>query len=76
MKSYEIHYKAKIIEQVDSLSPELQRQLLDFACKLAGPKGISGKELLPFAGIMTFEEAQSINRAIEEGCEKVDVNEW
>ncbi|MEQ8189150.1 MAG: hypothetical protein ABRQ39_14350 [Candidatus Eremiobacterota bacterium] len=68
--------KAKLMEQIEYLSPEFQMQLLNFARKLAGIKGTPGKDLLPFAGIMTLEESQEISRVIEEDCEKVEMNEW
>jgi hypothetical protein len=37
---------------------------------------VPGKELLRFAGILTPEEAELMERAIEEGCERVDQGDW
>jgi hypothetical protein len=32
--------------------------------------------LLKFAGILSPEEAKAMMDAIEEGCERIDANEW
>ncbi len=70
--------KNNLIDQVGKLPPELQRKVLDFAQALAMsiPKGVKGKSLLRFEGIIPDEDLQLISNAIEEGCEKVDINEW
>ena len=70
--------KQEVLKELDRLSPELQRQVLDFARTL-GPfasEGVPGKELLRFAGILTPEEAELMELAIEEGCEQADPGEW
>ncbi|MEW6448808.1 MAG: hypothetical protein AB1426_12145 [Bacillota bacterium] len=70
--------KKEILKQLDRLPPEFQRRVLDFtqALALSVPKGVSGKKLLRFAGILTPEEAQTMKKAIEAGCEQADINEW
>ncbi len=70
--------KQEILKELDRLPPELQRQVLDFARALGSSvsEGVPGKELLRFAGILTPEEAELMERAIEEGCERVDLSEW
>jgi hypothetical protein len=70
--------KQDVIRQLDQLPPELQRQVLDFAHALAvsAPKGVQGKRLLSFSGIMETEDIQAMSEAIEAGCERVDMNEW
>lgn len=70
--------KQDIAKQLDHLPPELQRQVLDFAQALAKsfPKGVPGKQLLRFSGIMEAEDIQAMSQAIEASCERVDVNEW
>jgi len=40
------------------------------------PKGVSGRDLLRFAGILDAESAREMEEAIEEGCERVDLDEW
>jgi len=67
--------KDKIIAQIDNLPYELQLRVLDFAQGLV-LKGIKGKELLKFEGIIPPDDLQLISKAIEENCEKVDTNAW
>ncbi len=63
--------KQEIAKQLDRLPPELQRRVLDFtqALILSLPKGVSGKQLTRFAGILEAEDARAIAQAIEAGCE-------
>jgi hypothetical protein len=70
--------KQEIAKQLDHLPLELQRRVLDFtqALILSLPKGVSGKQLIRFAGILEAEDARAMAQAIEDGCEKVDVDEW
>ena len=64
-----------LIAQLDKLPPDLQLRVLDFVSALV-PKGISGKSLLKFEGAIPVEDLKLMSAAIEEGCEKVDINEW
>ena len=68
----------ELLKQVEQLSAELQRKVLDFAVALvqSEPKGTPGKELLRFAGLLDSEDAREMIDAIEKGCEQVDTNEW
>jgi hypothetical protein len=70
--------KQEILKEIDRLPPELQQRVLEFARTLnpSLPDGMSGKELLRFAGILTPEEAELMERAIKDGCEQVDPGEW
>ncbi len=70
--------KQEIVRELDRLPVEWQRRVLDFAQALAlsRPKGVPGKQLLRFAGILTAAEAEILLQDIETGCERVDVNEW
>lgn len=70
--------KQEVVRQLDQLPPELQRQVLDYAHSLAisFPKGVKGKQLLSFSGIMETEDIQAMSEAIEAGCERVNMNEW
>ena len=69
--------REKLLEQVDVLPYDLQRRVLDFAQALvmSAPKGVPGKELLKFSGVISKEDARQMLEAVEEGCEKVD-DEW
>jgi len=70
--------KKDIINQIGQLDYEHQKRVLDFARALAvtGPKGVSGKQLLSFAGSIPSDDLKAIEKAIKDGCEKVDLNEW
>ena len=70
--------KEQILEQVSLLPQEQQRRILDFARALAMsvPVGARGKELLRFAGAIEADELQMIAQAIEDGCERINLNEW
>ncbi len=65
-------------EQLDQLPADQQRQVLDFARVLAVKKHAtaSGKALSQFAGAITKEDLELIAKAIEEGCEQVNPDEW
>lgn len=67
--------KNDLIAQLDKLPYGLQLRVLDFAKALI-PKGIQGKTLLRFEGAIPAEDLQLMSKAIEEGCEKVDTDEW
>jgi hypothetical protein len=71
-------YKRQLLEQVDRLGDQQQQQLLAFARSLVGqrPTGVPGKELLPFAGAIEADDLSVIARAIQDGCEKIDLDEW
>ena len=70
--------KTEIAEQLDSLSYDLQRRVLDFARVLAfsQPKGVPGKQLLDFAGAIERDDLEAMTQAIEEGCERINPDEW
>jgi hypothetical protein len=40
------------------------------------PRGVPGPQLLRFAGAISPDDLQLMRQAIEEGCERVDTNEW
>ena len=70
--------KQEIVKQLDHLPPELQRRVLDFtqALILSSPKGVPGRQLLRFAGVLREEDAKTMTQAIQSGCEQVDTDEW
>lgn len=67
--------KDDLIAQIDKLPYDLQLRVLDFAKALA-PKGVEGKSLLQFEGAISADDLQCMLKAVEENCEKVDINEW
>jgi hypothetical protein len=68
----------EILDHLRKLEPEQQARVLTFVRTLSGtlPKGVPGRELLRFAGVIDKEDADAMRKAIEEGCERIDANEW
>jgi hypothetical protein len=68
----------EVIEHLEALPPELQEQVLVFVRQLdpAPLRGVAGKSLLHFANTISKADLELMRRAIEEGCEQVDPNEW
>ncbi len=69
----------QILDQLRRLPENQQEQVLHFAQALAAgkePIGRPGKELLRFAGAIPAADVERMAEAIEEGCERVDLNEW
>lgn len=68
----------EVIEKLKILPHDQQRQVLEFARALALsiPRGVPGRELLRFAGALPPEEIQLMSEAIEQGCERIDGDEW
>jgi hypothetical protein len=70
--------KEQILKDLDQLSPEQQRRAAELVHDLISslPTGTSGRDLLRFAGTMDSESVSEMMKAIEEGCERVDLDEW
>ena len=68
----------ELTDCLNRLSTTQQRQVLEFAQALAepSPRGVRGTELLHFAGTIDDSDLEAISEAIEDGCEKVDADEW
>jgi hypothetical protein len=66
----------EILDQLDKLHVEQQRQVLDFARTLARPVGKHGKDLLYFAGGINADDLKLMAQAIEQDCEQINANEW
>lgn len=64
-------------ECVEHLPGAEQARVLEYAKSLARPRrGVPGKDLLKFAGTISLEDLEIMRLAIEEGCERVDPDEW
>ena len=63
----------ELLKQLEQLSPNLQRRVVDFATALVQsvPRGTPGDQLLRFAGVLAPEDAEAMIEAIEAGCERV-----
>lgn len=74
----DIVLKQKILNQLENLSYEKQQLILDLSRSLSNdiPEGVAGKDLLKFAGTITKQDLKEMEKAIEEKCERVDVNGW
>ena len=71
-------FEQEITSHLHKLSPEQQKQVLSFVRTLAEekPAGVPGKELLRFVGAIALDDLKEIEKAIDEGCEQVHMNEW
>ena len=70
--------QSDLLKEVEQLPPPLQRKVVNYAHSLAQPRphGTPGGQLLKYAGFLSPEEAKAMMDAIEEGCERIDANEW
>ncbi len=75
----------QLTDKVFALPPEARQHVEEFVDYLQhkyaptsspGLRGTPGKELLQFAGTIEPDDLALIKQAIEEGCEKVDADEW
>jgi hypothetical protein len=69
--------KEQILSDLDRLSPDLQERAAQLVHGLVAslPKGASVEDLLSI-GTLDEQAAREMMQAIEDGCERVDVNEW
>ena len=70
--------KDQILQDLDQLSPEQQKQAAELVHGLVSrlPKGASVEDLVQLAGSLDDQSAREMMEAIEEGCERVDLDEW
>lgn len=68
--------QSELLDQLNGLPIEKQRQVLNFARSLAEPKGRPGNEVLLFGGAIDAEDLSAMTKAIEDGCEQVNADEW
>jgi len=66
--------KENIVAQIEKLPYELQLRVFEFLKTLL-PKDVAGKTLLKFEGTIDAADLQLMSEAIEEICDKVDINE-
>jgi hypothetical protein len=65
----------QVVQALEQLTPDQQRQVLEYARILGGTVGVPGKSLLRFAGLFPPEDLAEMAAAIED-CERIDVGEW
>jgi hypothetical protein len=70
--------KEQILSDLDQLSPDQQRRAADLVHALVAPlpRGASIEDLLSVAGTLDDRAAREMMQAIEDGCERVDLDEW
>jgi len=63
--------KIKVIEQLETLPENLQRQVLAFveALQTVVRRGVPGRQLLEFAGAIALDDLELMRQAIEDGRE-------
>jgi hypothetical protein len=68
----------QVVEQLRSMPQLLQWEVLEFARTLTSSKiqGVSGQQLLRFAGTIPVDDLQLMQEAIEQDCKQFDSNEW
>ncbi|MFQ3615886.1 MAG: hypothetical protein SNJ50_04210 [Cyanobacteriota bacterium] len=73
-----IHIIDEVIEQLKVMPQPLQKQVLESVRSLvkAEVRGTPGQELLRFAGSIPSDDLRLIREAIEQDCERVDIDEW
>lgn len=68
----------EVVEQLKIMPQHLQWQVLEFVRVLvkAELRGTPGQKLLRFAGSIPLDDLQLMREAIEQDCERVDLDEW
>jgi hypothetical protein len=68
----------EVIEELKTLPQESQRRVLEFTRALARPlpRGTPGGQLLRFAGAISSEDLKLMSQAIEQGCQRVETDDW
>ncbi len=70
--------KDQILKDLDRLSPDQQKRAAELVSGLVSvlPQGASIEDLQKVAGTLDEESAREMMAAIEDGCERVDPDEW
>lgn len=70
--------KKKLMHDLDKLPVEMQIKVQDFVHTMlvAKKKGVPGKSLLKYSGVLDADSCRKITSAVREGCGMVDSNEW
>lgn len=69
--------KRRVVENLDALDRSGKLKVLGLSEELSGsPRRDTRAALLEHAGSIPVEELERIGEAIEEGCERVDEDEW
>ena len=68
----------EILRKLQALPDNLQKQVLLFvdALHVSSKRGKPGSALLEFAGSIPAEDLVRMQKAINEGCEQIEPDEW
>jgi hypothetical protein len=68
----------EVVKHLEALPQNLQEQVLSLVRSLDSTqeRGVPGRDLLQFAGTISRSDLDAMSKAIEQGCEQVDLDEW
>lgn len=68
----------EVIKRLEIMPQHLQQQVLEFTQALGTNevRGTPGQQLLCFAGSIPLKDIQLMREAIDQDCERVDIDEW
>ncbi len=73
----DVAIQSQLLQTLDKLPVASQRAVLEFARALKEPEqGIPYSRIKHLIGTLSSEVADAMEQAIEEGCERIDRNEW
>jgi hypothetical protein len=73
-----VSLRDQIISQIERLTIEQQRQVLDTITSMARPRGKSGDDIIRHARELNFpvDDLMEMQRIIEQDCENIEPDEW
>lgn len=73
-----VHIEREILDRLAQMNQDEKTKVLEFVRTIGSdiPQGTPASVLLEFAGSISAEDSALMKKAIEEGCEGVDLDEW
>lgn len=73
-----VSLRDQIISQIERLTVDQQRQVLDTITRMARPRGKSGADMIRHAHELNFpmDDLMEMQRIIEQDCENIEPDEW
>ncbi len=70
-------FNSQIQAELGAMGPDELRRVLEFARSLRSPVvGTPGNNLLEFVGTIAPDDLRQMQEIIEQGCERIDADEW
>ena len=71
-------FQHQLLQEISVLPVEKQHQVLDYVRSISTPRplGTPGAELMKFVVAITADDCDRMMRAIQEDCERIDVDGW